>query len=358
MESKETLKIKITDIYIDPNAGLRKVVDKDREEYQNLRDSIRDKGVINSISVRPNNDPDIEQPYILVDGLHRLTALKDVYLQARAENPDTEVFDIPAQVFEVKNESQVYLMQMAANTQSLQTKPVELRDAILSFMAAGLEDGVVYTQADVAKAMNKSQPWVAKILSLQKLDDGLAGKVNSGEISAANAYLLAKLPADEQLHFADAATTQSTEDFAERVEAFISEYKKTARKNRPDPNEFRPKARALKTADLEERYNNWMETHFNNIPESVVNEQSEILTQAKEENDFPALFTMGVAYGFQMALQITEEELEEQRLEHEAQVAERLRKQAEKEKAVVADKAADAGVKSSIAPKRVKPVGF
>lgn len=71
-------------------------------------------------------------------------------------------------------------------------KPLEEAELISSLMLMG------YKQQDVAKKMDLSQAQVSKRLTLLSLSPALKQRVRKGEIKPNTAYVLSRLPKDEQ----------------------------------------------------------------------------------------------------------------------------------------------------------------
>jgi len=227
------MNVKITDIGVS-GVALRGV-NTENADYIEVRDSIRSDGLLNPIAVKANPlyGTEGQPPYIVVDGLHRLTAFAELGKD-----------EIPVHVVEVEdNDAELLIKQMLGNAQRVDTKPCEYAAAITAVMLAN--PGL--TMSDLSARMSKSPQWLEKILKLVKIkDEDLKNLINSGKITLQNAVALSKLPEEEQKDWAKDAMTKSGAEFTSEVDEHI----RTARKNRVTgaPAEFKavPHYRSMK----------------------------------------------------------------------------------------------------------------
>lgn len=211
-------------------------VDREREEYQQLVQSVREHGVLQAILVRP--DPANSGKVMLVDGAHRFTAAKDAGLSriyARLATMDDDA---------------ALEKQMVANLHVVSTKPAEYANQLARFLARN----PLLTIPELAQKLSKSTTWLQQRLKLTNLVESIQQLVDKGEIKVANGQALAMLPPEEQLEWIDRAMTMNSDEFLttvkERTKA-ISAAKRAGR----DPNaptEFVPVAKLRKLTEVTE----------------------------------------------------------------------------------------------------------
>jgi ParB/RepB/Spo0J family partition protein len=177
-------------------------VNRNTEQYMELVDSIRTEGLLNPIVVRPMKDPETDEEfYGLIDGLHRFTAAQDAGLKT-----------IPAHVKSMED-AQVLVAQIIGNIHRIETRPVEYSKQLQKILA---QDPLL-TASQLAKQLGKSTTWVSERLGLLKIDDNISKLVDEGKINLSNAFVLAKLPKEEQVAFVDRAMTMTPQEFSATV---------------------------------------------------------------------------------------------------------------------------------------------
>lgn len=214
-------------------------VNLEGEEFLQLVDSIRTHGILTAISVRIAKDEETGQDYYcLVDGLHRFTAAKEAGI-------DT----IPAVIVEADEFEQLE-MQIAANLHKVATKPCEYAAQLKRMLSVH----TTWTMGDLAKKLNTSTKWIKDRLSLNKIEnERLRELIDSNDVPLANAYALAKLPAEEVEGFIEAAMTEPSDVFVGQIQERVSEIKEANRKGRDAaPPEFRPVPHARKMKELKD----------------------------------------------------------------------------------------------------------
>ena len=199
--------LKITEITESPVA--LRAVDTETEAFKELVDSIRAKGVINPVSVRPLT----EGGYCLIDGLHRFTAAKAAGLA-----------EIPCQILEI-SEVEAMEAQLVANIQKVETRPVEYAKHLKRILATN----PLMTLSELAQKVAKSAAWISDRFGLLKLAENVQTLVDSGEVGLSNAYALSRLPNAEQLSFLDRAMTLPPAEFIPLVEARMKELRQAKR---------------------------------------------------------------------------------------------------------------------------------
>ena len=171
-------------------------VDEASEEFLELVQSVKARGVLNSILVREiKTDQGIK--YGLIDGLQRFTASKHLGKDF-----------IPANIQPIE-EADVLEAQIIGNVHRIATKPAEYSQALLRIVAAN----PMLTIRELAKKLAKSIQWIEQRLSLTKLDENIQKLVDQDKIPLQNAYALAKLPVEEQAGFVDRAMTDKPKEF-------------------------------------------------------------------------------------------------------------------------------------------------
>ncbi|MEZ5939635.1 MAG: ParB/RepB/Spo0J family partition protein [Hyphomonadaceae bacterium] len=140
-------------------------------ELQELSESIRTKGVLQAILVRP--DPSREGYYEIVAGERRWRAARRAGLK-----------DIPAVVREM-DDRELLEIAIIENVQRSDLNPIEEGEAYKALM-----DRFGRTQESVATQVGKSREHVANTLRLLNLPDDVREKVREGQLSAGHARAL------------------------------------------------------------------------------------------------------------------------------------------------------------------------
>lgn len=206
-------------------------VNRKSNEFTELTNSIRAEGVMSAVSVKRKPGEDGKE-FELVDGLQRFSGSQDVGTgvvdripdpnepgktvrvgrfvdDTDAEGKSIKVGLIPAQVVD-RDEAETIVSQIVANAHRIETKPTEYANAIFKYLGYN----PTYTISQVAAKLNKSPVWLEKQLSLLKLIDAAKPLVNEGKIPLANAYVLAKMPPEEQPAWLERAQTLESNKFS------------------------------------------------------------------------------------------------------------------------------------------------
>jgi ParB/RepB/Spo0J family partition protein len=211
-------------------------VDTESEEFIGLAESIKTHGVLNPILVRPivSDQPGVEK-FGLIDGLQRFTASQLAGRQT-----------ISAKVLEM-SDADVLEAQILTNVHRVETKPVEYSKQLLRVLGQNPS----MTLAQLADRLSKSSAWLEQRLGLVGLIPELATLTDEGKISLPNAYVLAKLPSDEQANHIEEAQTSPSQDFLPKINARIKEIREAKRQGRAaNPPTFTPVPRLQKVTDL------------------------------------------------------------------------------------------------------------
>ena len=312
-------KVPVTSIR--PNPVALRAVDKEGEGFLGLMESIRQRGFMGAITVRSAIDPETQvQCYELVDGLHRFTAAVAVGLT-----------EIPVDVTTL-DDDQVLEAQIMANVHRIETKPVEYTRQLIRIV----NKNPLLTTAELATKLGKSPAWLQERMSLQHIkNDEIAAAVNEGRIPLANAYMLAKLPEEEQSQFVDRAITASPSEFIPAVKSRIKELTDAKRKGQEAAEAiFTPVEHLRKLSDIKE-------ARLNNTSKQVCKQEG--ATTAEE----------GFIAALNWLLHVDSQGVAEQKAKDEARRAEQKaakdRAAAERE-ARKAAKAADVAAKAAAGP--------
>lgn len=142
----------------------------DPGQLEELTNSIREKGVMSPLLVRPTDDPNI---FELIAGERRWRAAQKAGLH-----------DVPVIVREVDDKEALELA-IIENVQRADLNPLE------EAMGYGqLIEQFDYTQQDLAQVIGKSRSHVANTLRLLKLPEDVRGMVSSGTLTAGHARTL------------------------------------------------------------------------------------------------------------------------------------------------------------------------
>lgn len=241
MSDKNALKfVAISSVRENPVA-LRAVNKKD-ESYAGLVDSIASVGVLSPITVREMKDAETGQKYYsLVDGLHRYNAAIDAGLE-----------DIPVQVI-TADDAAVLELQLMANIHKVETRPVEYSKQLSRILA----NNPTMTAQELSVKLGMSPTWVSQRLGLVKLDDKVSSLVDDGTINLSNAYVLAKLPVEEQASFVERAMTMPPAEFTPTVNNRVKELRDAKRQGREaKPTEFVPIPHIRKLGEIKSEIDN------------------------------------------------------------------------------------------------------
>ncbi|UYN98760.1 MAG: ParB/RepB/Spo0J family partition protein [Devosia sp.] len=156
------------DFIIANRANPRRTFDAD--QLEELTNSIREKGVMSPLLVRPTDDPNI---FELIAGERRWRAAQKAGLH-----------DVPVIVRDVDDKEALELA-IIENVQRADLNPLE---EALGY--GQLIEQFDYTQQDLAQVIGKSRSHVANTLRLLKLPEDVRGMVASGTLTAGHARTL------------------------------------------------------------------------------------------------------------------------------------------------------------------------
>lgn len=142
----------------------------DPEQLEDLTNSIREKGVMQPLLVRPSDDPNI---FELIAGERRWRAAQRAGLH-----------EVPV-IIRVVDDKEALELAIIENVQRADLNPLE------EAMGYGqLIEQFAYTQQDLAQVIGKSRSHVANTLRLLKLPDDVRSMVSSGTLTAGHARTL------------------------------------------------------------------------------------------------------------------------------------------------------------------------
>jgi ParB/RepB/Spo0J family partition protein len=203
--NKKLLYLPLSQVEVADDSGLRKVK-LDSEKFMELRQSVKNRGVLLPIVVRLQLDDQGIEHYILTDGLHRRTA-------AQLERPNDP---IPCVVRD-DDEADVLEIQIEANLHKIETRPGEFAKQLQRIML----ENPGRTIEEQAKRIGKSKAWVLSRLDLLALPEDVLKMIDGADpagrvITISNAIALSQLAkeAPDKVHdWVDRAVTQAPDVF-------------------------------------------------------------------------------------------------------------------------------------------------
>jgi ParB family chromosome partitioning protein len=143
--------------------------DFDPAALRELADSIREKGVIQPVTVRRHGGT-----YQLISGERRVRAAKEAGLRR-----------IPAYIVEVQSDEELLELALIENLQRENLNPIEIAHSYRRLI-----DDCGYTQEEVATRTGKDRTTVANFLRLLRLPDQIQGALRSGALTGGHARAL------------------------------------------------------------------------------------------------------------------------------------------------------------------------
>lgn len=211
-------------------------VQRQQEKYLLLLESVKKRGVLNSITVREQVDPQTNTKfYGLIDGLQRFTAACDAGLA-----------EIPANVVTM-DDAEVLEAQLITNLNRIETKPADVAKHLLRILSRN----PFMTKSELAERVCQSLTWVEQRLGLTDLKTEIQELVNTGKIHLTNAYALSKIDEEEQMEHVEAAMTEAPKTFVPRMKQRVKELR-DARKSGTDAksSEYQPVQYMQKVGDV------------------------------------------------------------------------------------------------------------
>ncbi len=148
----------------------------DEKALAELRDSIREKGLIQPITVRRKNSH-----YELIAGERRLRAAREVGFKK-----------IPAYIMKVETKEEMLELAIVENVQRERLNPIEQASAYQRLI-----DECNLTQDEIAQKIGKERSTITNMLRLLRLPELIQESVEKGEISVGHARTLLSLESKE-----------------------------------------------------------------------------------------------------------------------------------------------------------------
>jgi len=189
--------------YLRPPKVPLRPLDTQSVRFLELRDSIRDHGLLNPITVRPI----VMSPgmYEVVLGYHRYTICEMLG------------HETVACIVKKLKDAEVLALQIQENAISIPTKPVEYAKHLKRIQSAYPK----ISMSEMARVAGKSTLWIKQQLTLTNLIDAAQIAVDRDEVPMSSAYMLAKIPRNYQRGFLTQARTFSPKEFKELAANFI-----------------------------------------------------------------------------------------------------------------------------------------
>lgn len=226
------------DSLTEPWTLLRPVL-HDSISYLELKTSMDENGLINSIAVRPSE----RKPgfYEIIDGMWRVTVAREL-----------DFTEIPAIVKQDVTDGEVLTLQIQANAIRPETRPIEFAKQLRKIQK--LNDGI--TLRSLSSMLNKNPAWIQNQLGLLHLDKLTQRAIDRGEISLCNAYMLVKIAPKIRPDYIDSAKVMSGVKFKALAAGVIKQYKEAVRQGKLDAFftedfEVQPFLRSLKEIQSE-----------------------------------------------------------------------------------------------------------
>jgi ParB family chromosome partitioning protein len=172
-KSEQLIEVKVSDVKPNPYQPRFKF---DEKALAELKDSIREKGLIQPITVRRVN-----AHFELIAGERRLRAAIEVGLKK-----------IPAYVMRVESKEEMLELALVENVQRERLNPIEQATAFQRLI-----EECNLTQDEIAQKIGKERSTVTNMLRLLRLPKMVQNSVESGEISVGHARTLLALETKE-----------------------------------------------------------------------------------------------------------------------------------------------------------------
>ena len=185
----------------------------DEEKLNELASSLKEKGALQPILVRPLSEKDGKK-YEVIMGARRLKAAQIAGFR-----------DIPAYVIKKISDPEALEMALTENLQREDLTPFEEAWAILRLIK---EHG--YSEKDVCRRLNKSDSFVRKRLTLLRLPEPVQKYISDGKLALESVSHLAKLPSPEKQIEMAGEIVASTLSVEETKEMIVEEIKQIGRK--------------------------------------------------------------------------------------------------------------------------------
>lgn len=294
----ETKRVAIASIQRAKQGLVLRNVDKKNKDYLNMKSSIKQDGLLNAISVRPN--PDAGTPvdpadensanhadYLLIEGDHRLTAHEDL-----TEEGETGFDTINVTIQPEMTDVAALLLQCIGNSQGRKTKPAQYANALFTILNES-----PMTQKELAQKLSKSQPWVSTTLDLAALPDKVQKLLDEGTIKVVHGVQLTRLfkyvdilTSKGFTKWVNKAKKNTTSDFSIEVDEYLKGFVKklNAEKRGQEPSFDGPAVKLAKKDFITDLYNG-AKDGSNEFDEKtlayILGQDQESYDAAKEKHD-------------------------------------------------------------------------
>jgi len=214
-------------------------VRKETLQYVVLRDSIRDRGLLTPLLVRPVTSPVGTVIYEVVDGSHRFEAILDLRLEV-----------VPCNVKEMTN-AEVLEMQIEAHG-NIPTTRMDYARRLWRIINVDKSLSV----QEVAYGIHRTVDWVRKTMNLIRLSPSSQSALDGGRLPLNCAYEFAKVPSpwqDQLLELLGSISNKELRHMAQDKARQFNEGKKDARIERAmiDKSQLRGQIRNMKEVEHE-----------------------------------------------------------------------------------------------------------
>src|SRR5713101_1172973 len=188
--------------------------DFDQQALDELKDSIKQKGIIQPVTVRRARDGMLE----LISGERRIRALMELGIKS-----------VPAYFIEVEHDEDMLELALIENLQREHLNPIEIA---ISYQRLMQDIGL--SAEDIARKVSKDRTTVVNFLRLLKLPEKIQETLRKGQLTMGHARALVALP-DEitQLRFFDRIIKQDLN--VRQVEKLVRDFGKASEKKAARP---------------------------------------------------------------------------------------------------------------------------
>jgi len=173
-DNSQLIEVRVTDVKANPYQPRLKF---DPVALTELKDSIREKGLIQPITIRRANSH-----FELIAGERRLRAAIEVGLEK-----------IPAYIMKVESKEEMLELALVENVQREKLNPIEQ-----AFAFQRLIEECNLTQDEIAQKIGKERSTITNLLRLLRLPGNIQESVEKGEISVGHARTLLALESKEE----------------------------------------------------------------------------------------------------------------------------------------------------------------
>ncbi len=232
--SHELSNIPVTEIA--PPRVMLALVDKDSLDYLELKHSIRDEGILQTLTVRKW---DGKYPYQLVNGVKRFSVAQDLHFET-----------VPCIMMGEMSTSDVIVKQIQENCCRHKLQPLELSLHFKRLLL--LQPDLTFD--DIAMMVHKSPTWVRQVLHLQELAPIAKRLMDDQAISMSVATVLSRLPHSIQEDLIDSSLQLEPKEFLQECRQIRKAFKKATSEGklitRGQPLEEKPAPRLRPLPDL------------------------------------------------------------------------------------------------------------